>query len=48
MKTFEHSTTYTGRGENIAVRAFTEVVAGGDLSVEVFAKEGLELSLSVL
>lgn len=48
MRSLEHSTTYTGRGENIAVRAFAEVVAGGDLPVEVFAKECLEFSLSVL
>lgn len=48
MRSLEHSTTYTGRSENVAVRAFAKVVASSDFSVEVFAKEGLEFSLSVL
>jgi hypothetical protein len=48
MGSLKQSTTYTGRGENISVGAFAEVVAGSDIAIEVFAKEGLKFPLPKL
>lgn len=41
----DYSITYAGRSKHVAVGAFAEVVAGSDITVEIFAEESLKFPL---